>query len=89
MRADPYLATLKVTLPKQPAGGSYNLSVSCTSGCTHQGATSIEEVTFGDVFMCTGQSNMELSLKFTFERNETIAKIVRAFYLSAPFCAMG
>jgi hypothetical protein len=54
--------TWKITLDPLPMGGNYTTSVSCPS-CT--GATTIITLynqTFGDVFVCTGQSNAWLVL---------------------------
>jgi len=49
----------KALLPPQAAGGSFTISVACTSGClpVDEGVTiQLERVTFGDVFFCSGQS---------------------------------
>ena len=46
------------TLPAMPAGGPYTLRV--TSGGTAQ---EIQDILVGDVFLCTGQSNMQLSVR--------------------------
>ena len=46
----------RVALPAQPAGGPFTLSVQTQSG-RHQ---SIADVLVGDVYLCSGQSNMEL-----------------------------
>ncbi len=46
------------TLPATPAGGPYTLRV--TSG---GGTQEIHDVLVGDVFLCTGQSNMQLSVR--------------------------
>jgi len=54
--------TWKITLDPLPMGGNYTTSVSCPT-CT--GATTIITLynqTFGDVFVCTGQSNAWLVL---------------------------
>lgn len=48
----------KVYLPKQKAGGPYNLTIECN------GETKvINNVLIGDVFLCSGQSNMELPIR--------------------------
>ncbi len=44
----------KVSLPKQKAGGPYTISI---------GGREISDVLFGDVFLCSGQSNMELPVE--------------------------
>lgn len=50
----------KTVLPPLPAGWGYNLTAACT-GCTNATAApaTLSEVGFGDVFLCSGQSNME------------------------------
>ena len=48
----------RTTLPAMPAGGPYTLRV--TSGSDAQ---EIHDVLVGDVFLCTGQSNMQLSVR--------------------------
>ena len=55
------------------AGGSYKITVACTSGCS--GTASLEDVTFGDVWYCFGQSNMALPFQHTYARNATITAI--------------
>jgi sialate O-acetylesterase len=85
----------KVMLPPKMAGGSYQIALSCGSSSSttkRDGERSdgdvmvpavvppLEDVTFGDVWYCSGQSNMELSLKFTFERNKTVADILAGKY---------
>ncbi|MGK6321954.1 sialate O-acetylesterase [Sphingomonas sp. DT-51] len=44
-------------LPALPAGGPYELSVAAPSG-----ATLLGDILVGDVFLCSGQSNMELAV---------------------------
>ena len=45
-----------LTLPAQPAGGPFELSFSATNRVV------VKDVLFGDVWICAGQSNMELPL---------------------------
>ncbi|MDP8993466.1 MAG: 9-O-acetylesterase [Pseudomonadota bacterium] len=52
-RADPH-GRWWVTLPAMPAGGPYRLSVSGDGGIA-----AAEDVLVGDVWLCSGQSNME------------------------------
>jgi len=54
-----------VELPSRPGGGSYTLSIESGSG-----SLTFHELTFGDVFVCGGQSNMVLPLARTLERYE-------------------
>lgn len=46
----------KISLPPQQAGGPYELAFSGTNKIT------VKDVLFGDVWICAGQSNMELPL---------------------------
>ncbi|RZF63361.1 9-O-acetylesterase [Sphingomonas populi] len=48
----------RATLPALPAGGPYDLSVIAPSGTTQ-----IHDLLVGDVFLCSGQSNMELPVE--------------------------
>ena len=54
--------TWKVYLPKMSAGGPYTLEVSAMKSASiyHQ---KVENVLIGDVFLCSGQSNMELPIR--------------------------
>ena len=49
----------KAFLPAQEEGGPYNVTMS-SSGC----ALSISNVLFGDVWFCSGQSNMVYPLRY-------------------------
>ena len=57
------LASWKALLPPQPAGGDFTVTASCT-GCSALGPStiSISNVTFGDMWYCTGQSNSAFCL---------------------------
>ncbi|ESQ83836.1 hypothetical protein AEAC466_10930 [Asticcacaulis sp. AC466] len=48
-----------LSLPQQPAGGPYVLTVSDTRGHTQ----TLSDILIGDVWLCSGQSNMEFPLK--------------------------
>lgn len=48
----------RVTLPSMKAGGPYQLSVKANSGATQ----TIDDVMLGDVWLCSGQSNMVLQV---------------------------
>ena len=74
------LGEWKVYLPRHPAGGSVTLSAQCTSGCQNNSATTITDLTYGDVWICSGQSNMELLAMYTFERNDSLAQIAAGKY---------
>jgi len=44
----------KAMLPAQPAGGTFSLSAACTTGCASSSATTLQNLTFGDVYFCSG-----------------------------------
>lgn len=54
-------------LPAQPAGGPYELKIS------GQQEVTLENVMLGDVWICSGQSNMEWSMRGTNNSKEEIA----------------
>src|SRR6202789_4548789 len=56
------------TLPALPAGGPYTLSAK--SGADSQ---EIQDVLVGDVFLCTGQSNMQVSVHYAANATAEIA----------------
>ena len=59
-----------VYLPPMPAGGPYNI----TAIDTNNDSVTLEEVLFGDVFVCSGQSNMEFTVSQSLNATEEIAK---------------
>ena len=59
----------QATLPALPAGGPYRLVAEASGGAT-QG---IEDVLVGDVWLCSGQSNMELPVRRTLDADGEIA----------------
>jgi len=68
------LPTWKALLPPTAAGGNYTITAVCT-GCVSQTPIALTSTTFGDVWFCSGQSNMWLPVLYTFARNETAAAI--------------
>jgi sialate O-acetylesterase len=58
----------RLTLPPQPSGGPHQLTV---RGTEHQ--RTIEDVMLGEVWVCSGQSNMELSVKEALHPREEIS----------------
>ena len=48
----------RVSLPAMQAGGPYDLFVTAPSG-----ATMVRDVLIGDIFLCSGQSNMEMPVE--------------------------
>ena len=64
----------RVALTPREVGG--NVTITARSAATSSGGEStttsnatLPDVTFGDVWLCSGQSNMELALRYTVERN--------------------
>jgi hypothetical protein len=58
-----YTASWKAFLKPATAGGDYTISAKCTAGCSGdivRDTSTIERVTMGDVYFCSGQSNMQL-----------------------------
>ena len=47
----------EASLPPLPAGGPYDLTIAAASG-----ASVLHDILIGDVFLCSGQSNMELQV---------------------------
>ena len=76
--------TWKVVLDAHPTGGNFSLVATCSSGCVDTGPTNntaaAVDLTFGDVYLCTGQSNMWLPLGNTFSRNLSYAKVQSGHY---------
>ncbi|HYF33495.1 MAG TPA: sialate O-acetylesterase [Chitinophagaceae bacterium] len=46
-----------ITLPPQPAGGPYNMTIS------GKNSIQVNDIVIGDVWICSGQSNMELTME--------------------------
>ena len=84
----------KVTLPRAFAtGGNFSASISCAA-CPAGSPwwQTISNVVFGDVFVCSGQSNMRLPLLNSFTHNATVAAIAGGAYsnvrvITVPGCA--
>ncbi|MEP7246698.1 MAG: sialate O-acetylesterase, partial [Gammaproteobacteria bacterium] len=57
------------TLPAPPAGGPYSLEAKLTSGAKQ----TISDVLVGDVWLCSGQSNMVLQVNRTLDSRSEIA----------------
>eukprot|EP00041_Stephanoeca_diplocostata_P003986 m.39872 g.39872 ORF g.39872 m.39872 type:complete len:692 (+) comp14765_c0_seq1:111-2186(+) len=64
----------KAVLRPASGGGNFTITATC-NGCTNGSIAVLENVTFGDVWYCAGQSNMWLPMRHTFSRNETIDSI--------------
>src|SRR5579872_5423551 len=59
----------RAALPAQAAGGPYTLTVHAQSGRSQ----SIADVLLGDVYLCSGQSNMELAVGRALDAADEIA----------------
>eukprot|EP00928_Gymnodinium_smaydae_P062080 TRINITY_DN46016_c0_g1_i1.p1 TRINITY_DN46016_c0_g1~~TRINITY_DN46016_c0_g1_i1.p1 ORF type:complete len:801 (-),score=129.37 TRINITY_DN46016_c0_g1_i1:4-2379(-) len=76
-------ARWKVVLEPMDVGGSFDVTASCR-GCAPRDqaapASSLRNVTFGDVWFCSGQSNMWLPMHFAFSRNRTYDAVRKGKY---------
>lgn len=72
--------TWKSFLKPQSAGGNFSVTVSFAYNASLTMKTAITNVTFGDVFFCSGQSNMWLPVQYTFERWNTMDKLKNGAY---------
>ena len=71
----------KVLLEAAEAGGDVSITCACTTGCVNSSVGGhIQNATFGDVYFCSGQSNMELLMHYTFSRNDTLDAIAKGMY---------
>lgn len=57
-----------IDLPPQPAGSGHTLEIS--DGTSN---VVLEDIAFGDVYLCSGQSNMEMSVQGAFNADDEIA----------------
>jgi len=76
-----YSASWKAYLKPAPAGGEYTITAVC-AGCdvgaeASRASSSIGRVTFGDVYFCSGQSNMALSNTHSYSAKQLQAEMVR------------
>eukprot|EP01084_Bolivina_argentea_P264623 448294_1 len=68
----------KISLPQTyPNGGNYTLTVYCNQCISYPNYTTIYNITFGDIYLCSGQSNMNLEMHFTFNANNTYNNITQ------------
>lgn len=75
-----YTAQWKAFLRPASAGGVYTITARCLKKCgsdsdVKRNTALIERATFGDIYFCSGQSNMALSLRYTFSAKELQASI--------------
>lgn len=64
----------KAVLKPAAGGGNFSITARCTAGCI--GEASIADVTFGDIFYCSGQSNMVR------QKQQTLPRLSVSFPLS-------
>ena len=80
------LATWKALLKPTAAGGDYTIAAKCT-GCGSVTSAAIGNVAFGDMWYCSGQSNMWLPVSHTYSRNDTVAAIKAGNYTNIRLMA--
>ncbi|CAB9525804.1 Sialate O-acetylesterase [Seminavis robusta] len=73
------LGTWKFLLPPQNPGGNYTITATCIGG-EDKNVTSLSNVAFGDMWYCSGQSNMWLPLRNSFHINQTSKAILQGKY---------
>ena len=61
--------------PHAHYGGNLTLAAVCKTGCTDTNTTIVTDLTYGDVWFCAGQSNMELPMTHALTRNRTYEAI--------------
>lgn len=71
----------EATLPALPAGGPYALSATSTGGTRE----TVRDILIGDVFLCSGQSNMEyptrLASDYDQDVNNANSTLIRLFHI--------
>ena len=72
-----------VRLPPAEAGGNYTVTVTCPTCQNAPAPATMTNITYGDVWICSGQSNAWLPLHHTFGLNDTLRNI-RAGDLNGP-----
>lgn len=78
--SDPSIdGTWKVILPARTAGFGYDVVATCEA-CPNTTTAAIKDVGFGDVFIASGQSNMECPMLTTLSRFEVYAKTAAGLY---------
>ena len=82
------LPTWKALLRPTPAGGNYTITAVCT-GCLSNATLSMGNVVFGDIWVCSGQSNAMLWVSNTFARNESALNYSQGLNNGANIRIMG
>lgn len=65
--------------PVKAAGGSFTITATKGRGVVN-GTVALERVTYGDVYFCSGQSNMALETFFTFSADTLKAEVAAGKY---------
>jgi sialate O-acetylesterase len=65
----------KALLPPTATGGPYSITAACAAGAPCNDTVTIDDVMFGEVWFCAGQSNMWLTNWYTFSRNASLASV--------------
>lgn len=75
-----YFGNWEIQLPAMPAGGPYVLSIT-----SDRSTVAIKDIYIGEVWICSGQSNMEWSLRQSSEGADAIPQadlpLIRLFHL--------
>jgi len=85
--------TLKKTAP---ATHSYSIYVRCKTGCddranhpSRSNVASIHDVKFGDVYLCLGEGDMGIPLRYTFARNASAERVRHGGYSNIRYKSLG
>lgn len=79
----------KANLKAHSAGGNYSVNVACSDCIAPSNSSTITDVTFGDIWFCSGQSNMELPMNHDSSRNMTYDAVLAGRYSSIRLFEMG
>ena len=71
--------TWKALLPPRPAGVGYTVEARCDT-CANKTAAMLVDVAMGDVWLCSGQSNMEDPVLTTVSRNVSYDAVANGAY---------
>ena len=52
----------KVVFPPQPAGGPFTIDMACFDEQGDMSTSQLQDILFGDVWICSGQSNMAFAV---------------------------
>jgi hypothetical protein len=89
-----YTAIWKAYLRPTKAGGSFTISAKCLTGCgtgadAARNVATIQRCTYGDVYFCSGQSNMALPLLHTFSAKQVQEEMQAGKYSKLRFFQFG